>query len=203
MIQKSGRRIRISEADLTVDTASLRSAREDMERISIAVVTLPDSAVIWDVAVKTGMEVNKGDRILSYFDRSRLMVDVAMDDSTIALIHAGHPVRIRESLPEILDRSVPDPAQYQTLRILTEHFDDYDGFHGYRTRRSGRDLFIRMTLGFLPETSISEIEKRLRPIRQHMAEQLPGSILTIESEVVDITCLNVKCHPTACMPPPV
>jgi hypothetical protein len=41
------------------------------------------------------MEVAKGDRILSYIDRSRLMVEVAVDDATIELIHPEHSVRIR------------------------------------------------------------------------------------------------------------
>lgn len=89
------RRIRDSEADLAIDGASLQAACSDMERRSTAVVQLPDSSVIWDVEVRTGMEVVKGDRILSYIDRSSLMVDVAIDDSTIALIHTGHPVRVR------------------------------------------------------------------------------------------------------------
>jgi hypothetical protein len=58
-------------------------------------VMLLDTAVIWDVDDRTGMEVAKEDRILSYIDRSELMVEVAMDDVTIALIHPGNLVRIR------------------------------------------------------------------------------------------------------------
>ncbi len=57
---------------------------------------------------------------------------------------------IKESLPEILDRTVPEPEHYQILRILTEHFDNYDGFTGYKARRSGKDLFILLNLAFLP-----------------------------------------------------
>ena len=92
---------------------------------------------------------------------------------------------IKESLPEILDRSVPDPDQYQILRVLTAHFDRYDGFSGYRTRRSGKDLFIMVTLGFFPSTTVAEVQARLEPIRHDMESKIPGSKVTIVSEVVD------------------
>ena len=89
------RRIQEAEADLAADTVSLQAARADLERRSAADVQLPDTSLIWEVDVETGMEVAKGDRILSCIDRRSLMVDVAIDDSTLALIHPGHPVRIR------------------------------------------------------------------------------------------------------------
>ena len=89
------RRINASESVIAGNRASLQAARADLERRSTAVIQLPDSTVIWEVNVRTGAEIGKGDRILSYIDRSDLMVDVAMDDATIALIHPGHPVRIR------------------------------------------------------------------------------------------------------------
>lgn len=91
---------------------------------------------------------------------------------------------ISESLPEILDRSVPDPDQYQILKLLVDHFDRYDGFVGYRTRRSGKDLFITVTLTFLPNTTITEIQMRLEPLRRDMESRIPGSQVTIVSEVV-------------------
>lgn len=89
------RRIQETEIELVADSASLQSARADLERRSTAAVQLPDTSVIWEVDAGAGMEVVKGDRILIYIDRSSLMVDAAIDDSTLALIHPGHPVRIR------------------------------------------------------------------------------------------------------------
>ena len=34
---------------------------------------------------------------------------------------------VKESLPEILDRTVPEPEQFQIIRVLTDHFDQFDG----------------------------------------------------------------------------
>ena len=62
---------------------------------SQATVVLPETSVIWEVDVQNGMEVTKGERLLSYIDRSQLMVIVAVDDATLELIEYDHPVRMR------------------------------------------------------------------------------------------------------------
>lgn len=92
---------------------------------------------------------------------------------------------IKESLPEILDRTVPEPDHFQILRVLTTHFDQYDGFRNYRTRRSGKDLFIQLNLCFLRETTLEQIEGRLAPIRQALESELPGSKVTIIPEILE------------------
>lgn len=90
------RRMQVVETDLAADAGRVQALRQDLETKSTrAEVTLPDTAVIWDVNGRAGMEVAKGDQILSYIDRSRLMVDVAVDDATLHLIRPDHPVRIR------------------------------------------------------------------------------------------------------------
>lgn len=90
------RRMHGAKTDIAADEGRIRALREDFEqKLAWAEVVLPGTAVIWYVDAKIGMEVAKGDRILSYIDRARLMVDVAIDDATIALIHPGHPVRVR------------------------------------------------------------------------------------------------------------
>lgn len=86
---------------------------------------------------------------------------------------------VRESLPEILDRTVPEPEQFQILKVLTAYFDHYDGFKGYKTRRSGKDLFILLDLEFFPDTTMAEIEDRLTPLRQALASALPGARVSI------------------------
>lgn len=58
-------------------------------RYTRAAITLPETAVVWEMDVQDGMEVTKGDRLLSYIDRSRLMVEVAVDDATLELISPG------------------------------------------------------------------------------------------------------------------
>ncbi len=91
---------------------------------------------------------------------------------------------IKESLPEILDRTIPEPEHYQLLRILAENVDHYDGFNGYKARRSGKDLFILLNLCFFPDQTLEQIEERLAPVRIAIRKELPGSVVTIEPEVM-------------------
>ena len=92
---------------------------------------------------------------------------------------------VKESLPEILDRTVAEPDHYQIIRVLTEHFDQYDGFRGYKTRRSGKDLFILLNLRFFPRSTLAQIEERLLPLRQALESEIPGSKVTIIPEIMD------------------
>jgi multidrug resistance efflux pump len=94
-ILDSKRRIHAVEADLATDAKTIQILNNDMDKTAKAVIMLPDTAVIWDVEVNTGLEVAKGDRILSYIDRSQLMVEVVFDDASIELIHPDHSVSIR------------------------------------------------------------------------------------------------------------
>lgn len=94
---------------------------------------------------------------------------------------------VKESLPEILDRTVAEPDHYQILRVLTAHFEQYDGFKGYRTRRSGKDLFILINLQFFSKTTLAQIETRLSPIRAELEQEFPGSNVTIIPEIMDIS----------------
>jgi len=90
------RRMSEAETDFSTDASRLDEIKEDMNnRAARASVKLPNTAVIWEVDVQNGMEVTKGDHLLSYIDRSRLMVEVAVDDATLELIAPGHAVRVR------------------------------------------------------------------------------------------------------------
>ena len=93
---------------------------------------------------------------------------------------------IKESLPEILDRTIPEPEHYQILRILAENFEQYDGFNNYKARRSGKDLFILLNLGFFSQQSLEEIEGRLKPLRHALESEFPGSSITIEPEIMSV-----------------
>lgn len=101
------RRIEDLKIDLAATVVSLEAAVSDHDRLSTAEIHLPDTAVVWDVAIAEGMELSRGDRILAYIDRSRLMLDVVIDDSTLEWIYPGQAARIRLfGSAEFLDGSV-------------------------------------------------------------------------------------------------
>jgi len=90
------RRMSEAETDFSTEAIAMEALEENMNnRSARASVVLPDTAVVWEIDVQDGMEVAKGDRLLSYIDRSRLMVEVAVDDATLELVTPGLPVRVR------------------------------------------------------------------------------------------------------------
>lgn len=116
--------------------------------------------------------------------RSARMVDLTGSVFVVCYMLITAFGLIRESLPEILDRTVPEPEHFQIIRVLTAHFDQYDGFSGYKTRRSGKDLFLLLHLAFFPGTALETIETRLRPLRQALESELPGAKVTIVPEII-------------------
>jgi|GEM_PF-2863443 len=95
-ILETKRRMSESQSDITMADQPEESRDADMnERAARAAIRLPKDSVIWNVDVQDGLEVTKGEPLLSYIDRSRLMVEVAVDDSILELIAPNHAVRIR------------------------------------------------------------------------------------------------------------
>lgn len=95
-ISQGKRELAARKTELSIDAARLKALRADFNhRMARAEVSLPKTALVLAVAAEKGQELIKGDPLLSYIDRSRLMVEVAVDDATLELIRPGHPVRIR------------------------------------------------------------------------------------------------------------
>ncbi|SMF04419.1 HlyD family secretion protein [Desulfovibrio gilichinskyi] len=90
------RRMSETETGIIDNSVPSKDSKQNINnRSARASVMIPDTSVIWEVDVQNGMEVSKGDRILSYIDRSRLMVEVSVDDAVLELLKPGHPVKIR------------------------------------------------------------------------------------------------------------
>lgn len=86
-------------ADLENRLDSLK-ARFDSEQAlhevtSASLHAAPPAAVIWEVFRGTGAAVTAGTPLFSFVDCEQRMVQVAVGDSTVELIRAGHPVEIR------------------------------------------------------------------------------------------------------------
>lgn len=94
-ILASKRRMGEAETDVTDEASQLDGKGIVNRGLASAAVKLPETAVVWEVHVQDGMEVAKGERLLSYFDRGQIMVVVAVDDATLELIQPNHGVRVR------------------------------------------------------------------------------------------------------------
>jgi ferrous-iron efflux pump FieF len=69
------------------------------------------------------------------------------------------------ALGDLTDRTLDEAAQLAIVRELGQFFDEYEQFHGVRSRRSGGNVDIELYLEFHPELRVREvlaIAKRMR-----------------------------------------
>jgi cation diffusion facilitator family transporter len=82
---------------------------------------------------------------------------------------------VRESLPDLLDRSIDPRAQRFVLQTLAQHVDDYDEVIGLRSRRSGQEAFVEIELGFANHATLGEIARCSGSIVADLRRLLPDA----------------------------
>jgi cation diffusion facilitator family transporter len=90
---------------------------------------------------------------------------------------------LRESLPDLMDRALPERDQLLLLKVVTRYFDDFDQFDAVRSRRSGGRAYIDMNLEFDANMSLFEVNRRCRAIQTDIAELIPDAIVTVTPRV--------------------
>lgn len=85
---------------------------------------------------------------------------------------------------DMLDKTLQEELQLKIDRSLAEHFDDYEGFHGVRSRRAGGRVFIEVALSFAPERQIREVSRTVASLRERIEQDVPGS----EARIVLVPC---------------
>jgi cation diffusion facilitator family transporter len=90
---------------------------------------------------------------------------------------------VQESLPDLMDRALPEQEQLLLLSVVARYFDDFDQFESIRSRRSGGKAFIDMDLEFDSEMPLHEVDRRCGAIREAVLELIPGSHVTVSPRV--------------------
>lgn len=85
---------------------------------------------------------------------------------------------------DMLDKTLQEELQLKIDRRLAEFFDDYDGFHGVRSRRAGGRVFIEIALGFAPERQVREVSQTVTALSESVQNDVPGS----EVRIVFVPC---------------
>ena len=92
---------------------------------------------------------------------------------------------LRESLPDLLDRALPEPEQLQLLRVITSHFEDFENFGSIKSRRSGGRAFIDINIDFQPSAPMSEVTGLCTAIEKEIVELIPDAIVSVVPRVVE------------------
>jgi len=86
---------------------------------------------------------------------------------------------IRESLDEILDRTIDEEYQLRLTSLLARHINDYELFSTVDSRRSGTTTFVDFHLTFREDTTYGEIQKLADELSSEVEESIEGSDVNI------------------------
>jgi cation diffusion facilitator family transporter len=94
----------------------------------------------------------------------------------VSVVMLGVTVSLwRDSLPDLLDRSLGEERQAGINRVLAAHFDRYDDLVAVRSRQSGRRIHVEVELGLPPASTIAEAERLGASLREAIRAELPGA----------------------------
>lgn len=87
---------------------------------------------------------------------------------------------------DLLDRALDESLQLIILRELAAYFDDYVAFHGLRSRRAGRNVYIDIFLEFDGSRTMAEVQKVIDAMKAALEQKIPGSQVVISPSTARI-----------------
>ena len=86
---------------------------------------------------------------------------------------------ISSSLPDLLDKTIEEELQLVVVRSLADFFDEYEAFHGVRSRKCGNDIFIELFLEFDGNRQMDDVQKTIYAIKASLEREIHRSSVTI------------------------
>ena len=87
--------------------------------------------------------------------------------------------RIRTSLNELTDKTLPEEQQMKILKVLTKHFDSYSQFYSIDSRKIGEITRIDINLSFEDDTKVEEVVNLQKQMQDELSSQLGNAIVKI------------------------
>ena len=98
----------------------------------------------------------------------------------VAAVMAVVAVRLwRDSLPDLLDRSLDEARQALINRALAARFEEYEALLAVRSRRAGNRVQIEIELGFDPGHSFARVAAVMQAVRAELEELIPGAQVVV------------------------
>jgi divalent metal cation (Fe/Co/Zn/Cd) transporter len=90
---------------------------------------------------------------------------------------------LRDCIPDLLDRSAGKTVRGAAERALARHAADFQGLERLRSRRSGRAVFVEVTLAFEAGLAMGEVNRRIAAIRATMLAEIEHGDISILASV--------------------
>ena len=87
--------------------------------------------------------------------------------------------RIKASLNELTDKTLPEEQQMEILKVLTKYFDSYSQVYSIDSRKIGEITRIDISLAFENETKVEEVIKLQKQIKDELNSKLENCTINI------------------------
>ena len=91
----------------------------------------------------------------------------------------GYVKRIRRSLTELTDKTLPEEYQMKMLNILIQHFNSYSQVHAIDSRKVGDTSMFDIHLSFEKNTSVEDVVKLQTKMQEEFDRQIGNCIVNI------------------------
>lgn len=95
------------------------------------------------------------------------------------IIYLNAVAMIRQSLPDLLDRTADHDTRAAIGRVLAAHDAAYHRLERVRSRRSGNTVFVEIALAFPDELTVGEADRRIAALRDDLQAAVTGAEVAI------------------------
>jgi len=91
---KTSRSVREAEEEVKTTKRILADEQKNLAAASSAVFKLPDDMTIWSMSATNGISVNRGERLFTWIDCSKVLVDVPVSETLGVLVNEGERAEV-------------------------------------------------------------------------------------------------------------
>ena len=86
---------------------------------------------------------------------------------------------MKEAAADLLDKTLDEATQLKVMKCVSRIWDEIEGFHGVRTRRSGHIVYIDLMVSFSGGCSYDEIYRAYAAFDMAIKAVIPGAVSAI------------------------
>ncbi|MBM4464408.1 MAG: cation diffusion facilitator family transporter [Chloroflexi bacterium] len=83
------------------------------------------------------------------------------------------------SVHDLLDQTLEEALQFIILQELAAYFDEYERFHGVRSRKSGSDVYVEIFLEFDGQQKMAEVQSVIDKMKASLEQKIQNSHISI------------------------
>ena len=97
----------------------------------------------------------------------------------VVYLTTGCIKRIKTSLNELTDKTLPEDQQMKILNILTKHYNSYSQFHSISSRKSGEVTMVDIHLSFEEDARVEDVADLQKQTQEELSSQLGNCVVNI------------------------